>query len=324
MTYTYTLEGIFESVPETKKLAVVRPAGTFSKAEWIKFASDFCDRVNAPDPGDDVKSPSMKLVDILARELKVWPEGSLAATQDGDGEINQQSESGRPEFCERLDQWKAGPGRLCIFSHEKLILAEDYTTAIVTRAEWQAAVVALKVAEGIADAEAGNLSSLDEVKGKWEIRRNPLTLSAMIDIGWIVDPFKYDISCNWPRQRYCIDPVPGLQYRKQSADQAQEAAADHKECLEFLKSRIEHLNAYIELLKTNNQNLFDAGQTSSKQLADLSAKFADLKVELEERKEEAKQTIEFVVTPSALRALQIGIPVLRIRDDRKMIVRVGS
>lgn len=134
MTCTYTLEGIFESVPETKKLAVDRPAGTFSKAEWIKFASDFCERVNAPEPSDaaevtdDVKYPSMKLVDILARELKVWPDPEWASIG--------QSNSGT---LHKSTNWAVE----CGWTREAYTMADDWTRAHVTYAEWQAAVDAL-------------------------------------------------------------------------------------------------------------------------------------------------------------------------------------
>lgn len=171
MTYTYTLEGIFESVPETKRLAVDRPCGTFSKAEWIKFASDFCERVNAPEPSDNaeaddnVKSPSMKLVDILARELKVWPEGIECLSQ--------------LKVTGYIINGKGFDGR----SFDALQIADETLVAgaIVTRFEWQAAVDAL----------------------------------------------------NADRVEYSPKPEKA------------EKSADHKECPEFLKSRIESLEAEL-------------------------------------------------------------------------------
>lgn len=70
----------------------------------------------------------MKLVDILARELKVWPEGEWGSVG--------QSESGALHNGNigRHDRW----------TPEKFTLATDWIKAIVTRAEWQAAVEALK------------------------------------------------------------------------------------------------------------------------------------------------------------------------------------
>ena len=96
----------------------------------------------------------MKLVDILARELKVWPEPKSLL-------------SGSADYCCQSDNTTEvyfGYGRTPIFLSRR---AEDTEGVRVTRAEWQAAVDALKVAEGIADAEAGNLIPLDDVKAKY-------------------------------------------------------------------------------------------------------------------------------------------------------------
>lgn len=94
----------------------------------------------------------MKLVDILALELKAWPEGVDSVWQSSyDNEIYFDADV--PTFYTSLN-------------------AEDSGTqgAVITQAQWQAAVDALKVAEGIADAEAGNLIPLDDVKDKWASR----------------------------------------------------------------------------------------------------------------------------------------------------------
>ena len=69
----------------------------------------------------------MKLVDILARELKVWPEG-----YDDIG----QAESGRLHV---VTGWHFKKG----WTEEYFAQAEDWTSAVITRAEWQAAVDAL-------------------------------------------------------------------------------------------------------------------------------------------------------------------------------------
>ena len=97
----------------------------------------------------------MKLVDILARELKVWPELSLAATQDDDGDINHQLSPGTPEFSEVLNIWKRIPGELQIFGNTGIPLSDDYKTAIVTRAEWQAAVDAMNAPKVVEWDEVG-------------------------------------------------------------------------------------------------------------------------------------------------------------------------
>lgn len=114
----------------------------------------------------------MKLIDILARELKVWPEGAVAAVQ-------QSIVDGRVSFIDCIDvefsfgQWDYIDA--CMRIHEQkdahqFERASDWKSSVVTHAEWQAAVDALKVAEGIADAEAGNLIPLDDVKAKWMSR----------------------------------------------------------------------------------------------------------------------------------------------------------
>lgn len=88
----------------------------------------------------------MKLVDILARELKEWPEGAKVAVSDEDG----------ISFASRDDlqrgagnNWRSLQGSL-LREHDILRTqppADDYDTAIVTREQWQAAVDALNAAE---------------------------------------------------------------------------------------------------------------------------------------------------------------------------------
>lgn len=73
----------------------------------------------------------MKLVDILARELKVWPHSGDAVGQASDNTLH---------LNERADH----RGHLFGWTEEKFTQAEDCNTAWVTRAEWQAAVEALK------------------------------------------------------------------------------------------------------------------------------------------------------------------------------------
>jgi len=83
----------------------------------------------------------MKLVDILARELKEWPEGILLAVQDEDSEIKFDNSHELPHLHSSGDVWilqgDEGDG---LYGLSK---ASDFATAIVTRAEWQAAVDAL-------------------------------------------------------------------------------------------------------------------------------------------------------------------------------------
>ena len=82
----------------------------------------------------------MKLVDILARELKEWPEGAVIAVQDGD-RVCKFSEV--EDADHQYDCWLRA-GNMNFKSIRLTSLAEDYSTAIVTRAQWQAAVEALR------------------------------------------------------------------------------------------------------------------------------------------------------------------------------------
>ena len=69
----------------------------------------------------------MKLVDILAREVKIWPEGY--------GDIGQ-AESGKLHV---VTGWNYRIG----WTPESYTQAEDWASAVITRTEWQAAVDAL-------------------------------------------------------------------------------------------------------------------------------------------------------------------------------------
>lgn len=89
----------------------------------------------------------MKLVDILARELKVWPEGYSHIVQDHDGRCwpaTGHIESSRIVYGKEWSTYSDGEVEFY------LEIASDFGSAKVTRAEWQSAVDALnapKVAE---------------------------------------------------------------------------------------------------------------------------------------------------------------------------------
>ncbi len=68
----------------------------------------------------------MKLVDILARELKVWPEGYESLQQSFAGMVFHGAKDG-------------------ILPIVRLSVAEDFRTTAVTRAQWQAAVDAMGI-----------------------------------------------------------------------------------------------------------------------------------------------------------------------------------
>lgn len=80
----------------------------------------------------------MKLVELLARELDVWPEQAECATQEGGG-YAYFWKSYRLSYVR--GDWVHGSGYGLIsedWSHSLSELAVDHTTAIITRADWQA------------------------------------------------------------------------------------------------------------------------------------------------------------------------------------------
>lgn len=224
---------------------------------------------------DAQESPSMKLVDILARELKVWPEswGIFCVATKVEGNDAAWFNFRNPVFKD--GGWQDLGSVELWLSQEP----EDRKEVVVRRFEWQAAVDALKVAEGIADAEAGNLASLDEVKNKWEIRRNARTLGGLIDLGYL-QPFHletptYDFSA-WPPERFDCGMLPSLYVqsfgrskRHQPVEPKPKSTA--QENTEFLearvklledeeqsrKARIKDLESQLEQLTADNEALSD-------------------------------------------------------------------
>lgn len=87
----------------------------------------------------------MKLVDLLVKELPDrggWPEGALNATQDKDGEVCF-SAGAVPEFG--CAAWEGGDW---CGSEFHTIRASDYTTAIITREQYESALAASKAVVG--------------------------------------------------------------------------------------------------------------------------------------------------------------------------------
>ncbi len=87
----------------------------------------------------------MKLIDLLVQELPKrggWPEGALNATQDKDGEVCF-SAGAVPEFG--CAAWEGGDW---CGNEFHTIMASDYATAIITRAQYEAALAASKAVVG--------------------------------------------------------------------------------------------------------------------------------------------------------------------------------
>lgn len=82
----------------------------------------------------------MKLVDILARELKAWPEGCSHIVQDHDGQCWPSAGDISASKIVYGKEWSTDDDGVLEFYSE---IASDFGSAKVTRAEWQAAVDAL-------------------------------------------------------------------------------------------------------------------------------------------------------------------------------------
>lgn len=88
----------------------------------------------------------MKLIDILAEELPKlggWPEDVGAITQDSDRSINNYRTADGLETNE-YGTWRYSSAWQCyLLSHDDVsFLADDYTTAIITREQYEAALAA--------------------------------------------------------------------------------------------------------------------------------------------------------------------------------------
>ena len=109
----------------------------------------------------------MKLVDILARELKEWPNDQYESIgQANDGALH------------KSPNWDSG----CGWSKEKYTMAEDWSRVHVTRTQWQAAVDALKPEKKQREAISWTASP------EWakDLAINPHGVSAWLgDVGYV-------------------------------------------------------------------------------------------------------------------------------------------
>lgn len=95
----------------------------------------------------------MKLIDILVRDLKEWPENlndhlAPAVAQDDDGLLVSLDDGCLPN----KSHFSGGTWSRIAWTGDDmhLELAEDHPSAVITQAEWQAAVDALKQTEALA------------------------------------------------------------------------------------------------------------------------------------------------------------------------------
>ena len=97
----------------------------------------------------------MKLVDILARELKDWPDQYYQIYQDSGGHLTGTLSNSDLEDCDQED-----------LPFDPVSIAWDGNNAVVDRAEWQAAVDALRVEEFVSVLREGILSPIGESLGE--------------------------------------------------------------------------------------------------------------------------------------------------------------
>lgn len=107
----------------------------------------------------------MKLVDILARELKVWPVDLEYAHQDYDGEIRfYGGKEGTTRFDFRVEE-KA---------HDRCADRESRTGSRITRAEWKAAVDALNAPKAVEWPSLGETVEVIKGEAAWSDDQRPM------------------------------------------------------------------------------------------------------------------------------------------------------
>ena len=257
MTYTYNDQAVHEAIAGGKVI-IRRPIGMSDK-NWIKYAEGVVKALDnralctplgrgefwfstvdhiacgtatlgpLPD-GETQESPSMKLADILARELKVWPEGCKVITQDSDGYVVSAKDIDVDSLHFDHNAW-SGDGGPYMEIHD---LASDHKTSIVTRAEWQAAVDAL------------NAPKVDIVDGN-------VSLGVLIEMGYLkpvrLETPSYDFSA-WPPERFDCGLLPSLYVQSFGRSKRHQPVkvkpkSTAQENTEFLEARVKLLEAEL-------------------------------------------------------------------------------
>lgn len=88
----------------------------------------------------------MKLLDVLAKELKEWPDGAACIVQDSDGEVKA-GVNGKPEYSSKFDVWLGCSLFEGLFYSETL--SEDYSVSVVTEDMWGFAKVKSKTLDSL-------------------------------------------------------------------------------------------------------------------------------------------------------------------------------
>ena len=80
----------------------------------------------------------MKLIDLLVRELKHWPDDVHCMTQDSDGDLNWHNNKSTPELNDKGVTWKCDGSWMDY--HRGWEISDDWKTEIVTRDQYEAAL----------------------------------------------------------------------------------------------------------------------------------------------------------------------------------------
>ena len=196
----------------------------------------------------------MKLVELLARELDVWPSDREIITQDSSGRVY--AWTGEPEANENAN-WYSPDNEDCRmknvdFDHAKI--ARDQSTAIITRADWQAERARIaKAAEakwilhrGVkCPVAAGAVIEYRERNGDISIEDKPLLLGWM----WIHDGSEHDIMA----YRIC-EPVQLPEPEPLSVDELQAVIGKPNGPLNW-RDRIHAIDATVEALEEERASL---------------------------------------------------------------------
>lgn len=87
----------------------------------------------------------MKLIDLLVRELKYWPDDVHCMTQDSDGDLNWHNDNSTPELNDEGVTWKCDESWMDY--HRGWEISDDWEKAIVTRDQYESALAASQKVE---------------------------------------------------------------------------------------------------------------------------------------------------------------------------------
>jgi hypothetical protein len=219
----------------------------------------------------------MKLVELLARELKAWPNG-VTITQDYDGDVGLYSIS-NPDATEGSAVWRF-PGHIRNLEHLSKI-ATDHATAIVTREMWES--------ERARIAEPAKKASKDG----WIRHRGgkcPVDKGVLVDVRFRSGDI--ETSDDWPRWDHKDHPRAIMAYRLHKPEiqqasvenvEAFNAQADitvnmrdpHTENPLIWRDRIREIDATVEALEEERASLVQRLEDEGLQLLPVSARPAE-------------------------------------------------